>query len=88
MFWWICLATNIANSKTMTFQTGAIQLGLSDEVFGKCRTGEGATYRERLRRPVLFPYCGVMMTVGYLIAHRRSLHGTNMVIDWEILPVI
>ena len=41
----IGLADNVTKSKTMTCQTGAIILGVSQEAFGQRSTGEGATYR-------------------------------------------
>ena len=42
-FRWIVLMANSAKSKTMTFQTGAIWSGISEEAFGWRSTRKGAT---------------------------------------------
>ena len=78
---------NVAKSKTVTFQTGTIISGMSQELFGKLRTGEGAIYQEHLGIFLTCPYCGVEMTVGSLIDHFQLLHVTKLGINWDRLLV-
>ena len=49
--------------------------------------GKGTKYRERMRRCLPCPNCGVELEAGSMTAHRRRLHGTETAIDWEGLPV-
>ena len=78
--------SNIANSRTMNFQLGAIHTGMSDESFNRRIVGDGATYRKRLRCRIPCPYCGVEFTLGSMMAHYRRLHGTIPDIDLDLLP--
>ena len=55
MFWKIFLVYNVTKSNTITCHSGAIVSGISQEAFGRSNTGEGSTYRERLRRRVPCP---------------------------------
>ena len=82
----ISLITNVAKSKMMTCKLGTIWSGMLEEVMVWQITGKGATYSESLRRFLLFLYCGVKLTVGYMMDHHRRLHVTEPVIDWYWLP--
>ena len=66
----IGLADNVAKSKMITYETGAIILEMLVEMFGWCSTGKGAIYRERLRRKATCLYCRVEMTDVSVTAHR------------------
>ena len=81
------MMANVAKVNTTTFQPGEIHTGISDEAFIMMSIGEGATYRERLRRRMRCPDYGVDLTSGYMTDHHRQLHGTDTYIDWERLPV-
>ena len=78
----VILMTNVARSKTMTCQLGAICTGMSEEAFSWRRIGEGAKNRESLRRRILCPYCGLELTSGSMVENHRQLHGTEPEIDW------
>ena len=53
------LMSNVAKSKTMTFQPGSICTGVSEEAFSQRSTREGATYKKHLQQSILCPDCGV-----------------------------
>ena len=63
------LKANIEKSKAIICQPRAIRSGMSAEAFTRRSTGEGANYRDRLRRRIPCPECGVEMTAGSLTAH-------------------
>ena len=48
LFLMVFLMANVEKSNTLTFQSGAIHIGMLDEAFSWRSTWEGATYRERL----------------------------------------
>ena len=48
LFHRVGLVVNVAKSKTMNFQTGAIFTGIPEEDFSWRRTGDGDTYQEHL----------------------------------------
>ena len=50
-------------------------------------TGVGDSYHVRLQRWIPFPECGVDITTGSTMAHHRRIHGEELVIDWNWLPV-
>ena len=88
LFWTIVLADNVTKFRTTICQLGAITSGMSQEAFFQNRTGEGETYRERLRIFVLCPEYGVEMTDISLIDQCQCLCGANPAIKWYRLPVI
>ena len=63
------LLDNVAKSKAMMCQPGVIQSGMSKEAVGRWSTGRGETYKERLRRRILCPACGVDLIAGSMTAH-------------------
>ena len=73
---WYGLGENIAKSKSITYQPGTIQSGMSEEAVGQWCTGRGATYHDQMRRQKK-----VELNVGLMIAHRRRMHGTYPEID-------
>ena len=77
MFWRIGLAANSVKSKTMMFQAGVIILGMLEEEFGCCSTGEGTSYLERLRIKSPCLYCRVEMTAGSMTDHFWKIYETN-----------
>ena len=58
------LAANVAKSRTMTCQSGALQSGTSAEVKDLKCTGVGDSYRVRLRRRTPCLECGAEITAG------------------------
>ena len=82
------LAANVANSRTMTYQPGALRAGMLEEVVVLKCTGVGYSYRVRLQRRIPWTECVVELTVGSITAHRRRIHRTDPTIDWSRLPVI
>ena len=81
------LAANVANSRTMTCQPGALRSGMSDEAKALKCTGVGYSYWVRLRRQIPCPEFGVDLTVGSMTSHRRHMHEMEPAIDWSQLPV-
>ena len=55
---------NVAKSKTMITQMGAIQTCMSEEAFSRRSNGEGITNQEHLLRHIPYPYYGVEVTAG------------------------
>ena len=68
------LAANIAKSRTMTQQSGALRSGISEDAMALKCTEVGDLYRARLRRWIPCLECGVELTVGSMIAHCHSMH--------------
>ena len=81
------MVANIEKSKTMNFQSGEIHIGSSEEAFSWMSTGEGSTYRERLRQCTQCPDCRVELIGGYITAYFIQLHGKYLAIEWDQLPV-
>ena len=81
------LVLNFVRSKSMTCHPGTLRSRVSEEAVGQHCTGRGDKYRERLRRRILFPDCGVELNAGSMTAHRRCTHGTGPEIDWNQIPV-
>ena len=52
MLRWIGMSANVNKSKNMTCHQREIRSGMSQEEFRRRSTGEGATYRQRLKRRV------------------------------------
>ena len=73
---------NVEKSKTMTYQSGAIHTGMSEEAFSQNNKLERATYWEQLQWRIPCPYCGVELTYGSTTAHSRLFHGMDPSIDW------
>ena len=69
------------------YQLGALRSGVSEEAKDLKCTGMGDSYRLRLRRHMRFPECKVEITKGSMTAHRRFMHGTELAINWNRLPV-
>ena len=80
--------SNIDESKSMTCQPGEIQSWISEEVVGWCSTSRGVTYKDRIIRWIPFPDCGEELALGYIVVHRRQMHGVEPEIDWNRIPVI
>ena len=81
------LTYNVTKSGTMTYQPSALRSGMTKEAKElKCK-GLGASYRERLRRHIPFPDCGVKLTAGLMTAYQRLRHGTGPAIEWNQLLV-
>ena len=76
------MAANVAKSKTMTFHPGDIISGISEEALRRHSTGKGETYRERLRRKMPCPDCGVEMTAGFMTDHLQKVHIKSPEIYW------
>ena len=74
----IGLVANAAKSKMMMCQPVVIISGILVEAFGQISTGKGTTYRERLRRKCLQPYCGVDMTASSMTAHQQLLYVADL----------
>ena len=82
------LMDNITKYKTMTCQPGAICTGMSEDVLIMRSKGEGATYRESLWRRIPLTDWFMELIYGSMKDHQRRLHGTDLYIDWDWLPVI
>ena len=87
MFRRYCLASNVAKSCTMTFQPGSLREGMSEEATALKFMGLGDSYLVRLRRRIPCLGCGVEITAGSMMPHRRRMQGTDPVINWSQLPV-
>ena len=72
---------NIAKSKTMTCQPGAIRSGMSVGAFTRRSTYEVVNYRNYMRRWIPCPEFVVEVTAGSLTVHIRQMHGTKPEID-------
>ena len=81
------LSDNVAKSRKMTFQTVALRADMLEEAMALKCTGVGDSYRVRLQRCTPCLECGVDLTAGYMTAHRRHIHGTEPVINFNRLPV-
>ena len=82
------LASNIAKSCTMNYQTRALRAGMSEEAMALRCTGVGDSYQVRLQRRIPFPECVLELTVGSMKAHRRRMHRTEPAIDLSRMLVI
>ena len=76
LFYRVGLMSNIENSRTMTFQPGAIHTGMLDKAINSRIVGVGATYRERLRLRIPCLEYRVELISGSMMDHHRRLHGT------------
>ena len=81
------LAANVAKSRTITFQPGSLWAGMSEEAMALKCTGVRYSYQVSLQSQIPCPDCGVELTVGSMIAHRRRIHRTDTAIDWSRLPI-
>ena len=80
LFQWYDLAANVRKSCKMTFQTGILRLGISEEA-------NAMKYWVRLRRRISCPECGVELTAGSMTAHLLHMYGTEPAIKWSHLSV-
>ena len=87
LFWWYGLADNSTKSCSMTFQPGALRLGMSAEAKALKFTGVIDSYRLRLQKNIPGPECGFELTMGSMTSHRRCMYRTELSIDWNRLPV-
>ena len=62
-------------------------MGMLEEDLNRRSDGEGSTYRESMRRRIPLTDCRVELTDGSMKDHFIRLHGTNLEIDWDLLPV-
>ena len=70
------LADNVAKSRTMTCQPGALRVGVSEESMALKCTGVGDSYWVRLQRKIPCPYCVFDIAAGYITTHRHRMHST------------
>ena len=75
------LKANAAKSRTMTFQPGAIRVGMLKEVMVMKCVGVGDLYRVRLQRRIPCTECGVDISAGYMTSHCRRMHVTDPEIE-------
>ena len=87
LFWWYGLADNSTKSCSMTFQPGALRLGMSAEAKALKFTGVIDSYRLRLQKNIPGPECGFELTMGSMTSHRRCMYRTELSIDWNRLLV-
>ena len=73
--------SNFLKSKAMTCQAVTLRFGVLEDSLRLQCTGRGSTYQERLRIHVPCPDCGVELSAGSMMAHRRRMHGTDLEID-------
>ena len=87
IFHQINLAENGAKSKIMICQLVAIILGVSEEVFAWCSTGEGEMYWENLRIIVPCPDFRLDIMDISLTYHHQRFHSTKPRIEWYWMTV-
>ena len=80
--------SNVKKSNTMTFQSGVIHTGMSEESVSLRSKVEGATYWEGMKWLTPSPDCGVELTDGSMTSHHRLLHMADPAIDCDQLPGI
>ena len=78
LFRHIGLVANFKKLNTIMFQTVGIILGISEEALSQRSTGKRSNYRYWLRRKIICPECGMVMTAGSMIYHLRWIHGTDL----------
>ena len=81
------LITNVPKSRTIIFQSGALQSIMSEEAVRGWYMGVGESYCEQLRRHTPCPECGVELTHGPITTHQRRMYGTYPGINWNCLLV-
>ena len=81
------LVANVVKTQTMTCQSGALRVGMSEEAMVMNWTGMGESYRVKIQRQIPCPECGVELTVGYIEEQHRRMYGTEPPINWSRLPV-
>ena len=59
----------------MVYQPFQVAGNLSEAAYGRRVTGEGSTYKERLKRQVSCRECGEFLAAGYLTSHIMTQHG-------------
>ena len=69
------LRTNVGKTVGMACHPCQAAGNLSEAEYRRRVTGEGPTYRERLKGQVSCRDCGELMAVGYLTSHLMTQHG-------------
>ena len=82
------LATNVAKSRTIKYQTSALRAGMPEEAMALKCTGVGELYWVRLQKRIPCPECGFEITTGSTMSHLHRMHRTETAIDWSRLLVI
>ena len=77
------LHTNVGKTFSMTCILCPAAGNQSEVAYGRNMTGEGPTYRERLKERVKCGYCGKGMAAGSLEAHRMMQHGKAKEDKWS-----
>ena len=69
------LRKNLRKTVRMVYLPCQAAGNLSEAAYGRRVTGEGPTYRERLKGQVLCRECGELLAAGYLTSHLMTQHG-------------
>lgn len=81
----IGLETNFTKTAMMVHHSRPPRTMISSTAYRRKITGQGPTFKERLKEYVECPICRVTLKRGSLQAHQRRLHGTEIHVDmdWE-----
>ena len=82
--WARCKRCKVSSNDVPTWSTTVRHVRGGD---GVGMYGFGASYRERLRRRIACPECGIELTDGSMPEHHRRMHMTEPVICWNWLLV-
>ena len=77
------LRTNVGKTVSMTCRPCTAAGNQSEVAYGRKMTGEGPTYRERLKERVECGDCGKEMVAGSLESHRMLQHGKAKEDKWR-----
>ena len=69
------LQTNFRNTVSMVCHPCQSAGNLTTAAYGRRITGEGQSYKERLREQVVCKECGELLAVGSLLSHLMTQHG-------------
>ena len=83
----IGLAANATKTQAMTCLPGFIPTRMSEAAYNRMVTGEGPSYRQRLRHRVPCPGCGKEVAMGSMTQHRWRMHGLEPEVNWNLLNV-
>ena len=81
------LSANEVKTKAMVCLPGNIRSCLTESAYTRRTTGTGASYRARLQARTVCPECGLDLAVGSVKQHRRSQHGVEPEINWNLLNI-